>query len=199
MIRRKNFPLIMIGGSAGSFQVLMRLLPALPAGLHAAVIVIVHHAEDTNTDMANLFSQKCALKVHNVLDKDPIHPSTIYIAPGGYHLFVEKNLTFALSLDERHHYCRPAIDLAFESAALSAAPHLLGVILTGANADGAQGLHAILQRGGSGLVQDVASAESPQMPAAALGLCKINSTPLDLLLPGILSFVDDEVSQYATD
>jgi two-component system chemotaxis response regulator CheB len=111
------------------------------------------------------------LPVREALDKMPLEPGAVYLAPPDYHLLVEREHTIALSRDAAVHFSRPAIDVTFESAAAAFGPSLVGILLTGANEDGAAGLAAIAQAGGRIAVQDPASAHAPEMPLAALAAC----------------------------
>jgi two-component system chemotaxis response regulator CheB len=119
-------------------------------------------------------------------DKEPIAPGTIYLAVPDYHLLVESGRTFAVSLDERVHFCRPAIDVLFESAAEAYGADLMGIVLSGANADGAAGLKAIADAGGITVVQSLDSAEMIAMPAAALAAAPGS---LELNVPGLANIL----------
>lgn len=158
--------IVVIGASAGAIQALSELLPRLPADYRLPVLVVVH-VPDAPSGLVPLFRTKCAVAVREPEDKEPIEPATVYFAPPGYHLLVEANRTLALSVDEPMLFSRPSIDVLFESAAESYGPALLGVVLTGANEDGARGAAAIAAGGGSVLVQDPDEAFAAAMPAAA--------------------------------
>ena len=138
---------IVIGGSAGALEALGRLLPALPADMSVAVAIVVHLPPTRPSHLAEVLGGKTRLPVKEVEDKEPVVPGTVYVAPPGYHLLIEKGRTFALSTDDLVHFSRPAIDVLFESAAEVYGDRLAGIILTGANADGARGLLAIKRRG----------------------------------------------------
>jgi len=164
----RSVDLVVIGGSAGAIDVLQRILPALPLGFTPATVVVIHVAADGPGLLTEIFTTTVGLKVKLAEDKEPITGGTIYFAASDYHLLVEKDGTFALSVDERVHYSRPAIDVLFESAAEAYGERLLGVILSGANEDGAAGLRAIARAGGITAVQSLETAEMIAMPAAAL-------------------------------
>jgi two-component system chemotaxis response regulator CheB len=164
----REIDLIVIGGSAGAIDVLHRMLDPLGARLRPATAVVIHVPAEGPDLLTEIFSSRLAAPVKVAEDKEPIAAGTIYFAAPDYHLLVEKNHTFALSHDERVHYSRPAIDVLFESAAEAFGPRLMGVILSGANEDGAAGLRAIAEAGGVTVVQSVESAEMIAMPAAAL-------------------------------
>lgn len=159
---------IVVGGSSGAIDALMHLLPALPATLSAAVLIVLHLPRDRRSLLADIFRQRCVLPVREAQDKDPITPGTVYFAPPDYHLLVDEGPRLALSVDPPVHYSRPSIDVLFESAADQYAEQLVGILLSGANEDGARGLQAIQAAGGFTLVQDPASALMPAMPQAAI-------------------------------
>lgn len=160
--------LVVIGGSAGALEVLDRVLAALPADFRPATAIVIHLPAEGPDLLAEIFTTRTALRVKRAEDKEPIAGGTIYLATADYHLLVEKGGTFALSVDDRVHFSRPAIDVLFESAAEAYGDRLLGVVLSGANADGAAGLHAIARAGGITAVQSLETAEMVAMPAAAL-------------------------------
>ncbi len=162
---------IVIGASAGAVQALSHLLPMLPADYALPVLVVVHVPADRTNALVPLFQAKSRLVVKEAEDKEPIQPGTVYFAPSDYHLLVEADRTVSLSSDLPVLHARPAIDVLFESAADAYGPALAGVVLTGANEDGAEGLRAIEAAGGLALVQAAAEAYAPAMPAAALARC----------------------------
>lgn len=162
---------IVIGASAGGVQALSAILPALPAGFGVPVLVVLHVAQRRENLLVDLYSKTCRLLVKEAEDKEPLSPGTIYFAPAGYHLLVERDHAAALSSDEPVNHSRPAIDVLFETAADAYGAGLTGIVLTGANHDGASGLAAICAAGGDAIVQDPRSAEVPAMPAAALAAC----------------------------
>jgi len=159
---------VVIGASAGGVEALSAVLPALPTGLRPPVFVVLHLPRDRPSVLADIFAAKCQVPVREAADKDDIAAGTIYFAPPDYHLLIERDQTLALSSDEAVHHSRPAIDVLFESAAEVYGRSLLGVVLTGGNADGAAGLDAVRQRGGVTAVQDPDGAHSPYMIEAAL-------------------------------
>ncbi len=159
---------VVMGASDGAVEALSLLLPALPLRLALPVVVVVHIPQDRPSHLPELFRQRCGHPVREAEDKAPLERGVVYFAPPGYHLLIERTRAFALSTEPPVHYSRPSIDVLFESAAEAYGPGLLGILLTGANSDGAAGLKAIRQAGGETWVQDPASAKSPAMPAAAL-------------------------------
>lgn len=163
-----GFAAVVIGGSAGSVEALAVLLPALPATLQAAVLVVVHLPRNRPSLLCNIFQPRCALPLREAEDKQPIVPGTVYFAPLDYHLLVDSGPALALSVDAPVHYSRPSIDVLFESAADVYGKVLMGIVLSGANQDGARGLAAIEAQGGLAVVQEPGSASVRTMPEAAL-------------------------------
>jgi two-component system, chemotaxis family, protein-glutamate methylesterase/glutaminase len=160
--------LIVIGGSAGAIDVLRQLVHALPEKLGPAIAIVIHLPAEGPNLLLDVLSVPGGPRMKFAEDKEPIAAGTIYVAVPDYHLLIESGRTFAVSLDERVHFSRPAIDVLFESAAEAYGPHLMGIVLSGANADGAAGLKAIADRGGITVVQSLECAEMIAMPAAAL-------------------------------
>ncbi len=163
-----GFGAVVIGGSAGSVEALSVLLPALPAGLQAAVLVVLHLPRNRPSLLCNIFRSRCALPLREAEDKEPIVPGTVYFAPPDYHLLVDDGPALALSVDAPVHYSRPSIDVLFESAADAYGSGLIGMLLSGANQDGARGLATIEARGGMAVVQEPDSAGVRTMPESAL-------------------------------
>jgi two-component system chemotaxis response regulator CheB len=159
---------IVIGASAGGVEALSILLPALPATLRASVFIVLHLPRERPSLLVEIFAPKCAVPVREAEDKVRVEPGTVYFAPPDYHLLLDKGPQLALSIDEVVHCSRPSIDVLFESAADVYAEHLMGIILTGANADGSAGLAAIHRAGGVTVVQDPNSAQVPLMVLSAL-------------------------------
>lgn len=166
--------LIVIGASLGGLQAVERIISALPHDFMVPVVIIQHRHKETDADMlVGLLRAYCTLPIEEVEDKQPILAGHVYLAPSDYHLLVEKG-AFALSRDEPANYSRPSIDVLFETAADAYGERLIGVILTGANADGARGLAKIKQYGGLAIAQDPATAENPTMPVAAIATGKMD-------------------------
>ncbi len=165
------FSAIVIGASAGAVEALSQLLPTLPADYHIPILIVVHMPPDKKSVMAEVFQHKCALPVREAEAGEPIEGGTIYFAPPDYHLLVEKHFHLSLSSEEQVHFSRPSIDILFETAADAYGVGLLGIVLTGANQDGAKGLKAIGDAGGTAIIQQPACAYASAMPKAALALC----------------------------
>lgn len=168
-----QFDIVIIGGSAGSLQVLMKILPQLKAASPYALVIVLHRKNTEDKTLEELIDLKSIMCVKEVEDKVAILPGYIYVAPSDYHLLFEKETIISLDASEKINYSRPSIDVSFESAAESYGPRVLGIVLSGANADGTKGLQAIKQAGGLTIVQNPTTAEMPFMPKSAL----VNSNP----------------------
>ncbi|WP_322402271.1 chemotaxis protein CheB [Massilia luteola] len=177
-LRGRRFEAVVIGGSAGGVDALVALLPALPAGFALSVFCILHVPGNRDSRLAELFDERLPMPVKEAADKEEIAPGTVYFAGAGYHLSVERDRTFSLSCEPPVHFARPAIDVLMESSADVYGPALAGILLTGANHDGADGMARIRARGGFTVVQDPVDALVPTMPASAIHRCEPN-----LILP----------------
>lgn len=177
---------VVIGASAGGVQALLTLFSGLPDGFRLPMVAVLHLPAGRDSQLAEIFQHRLAMKVHEAADKESIAPGTLYFAPPDYHLLVEKDRSFSLSYEAPVHYSRPSIDVLMESAADAYGPGLAGILLTGANVDGAAGLARISQRGGLTVVQDPAEAEVATMPQAAIRRRQPN---LILTLDGIHSLL----------
>lgn len=166
-----NLSVVVIGASVGAIEALSVILPGLPPGYPFAVLVVVHIPSDRSSLLTEIFAPRCNLAVKEAEDKELLAPATIYFAPPDYHLLAEQDFRISLSSDEPVLYSRPSIDVLFETAADAFGGDLVGVILTGANSDGATGLRAICDAGGIALVQSPDGAEGKAMPLAALEAC----------------------------
>jgi len=165
---RKATEAVVIGASAGGVEALSRLVEALPRRFNPAVLVVLHLRPDVPSLLPDIFAERCALPVSEAQDKAPLQAGHVYVAPPGYHLLIEPGPALALSVDPPVKFSRPSIDVLFESAAWVFRERLLGILLTGASDDGAQGLAAIRANGGHAWVQDPDTAAHPAMPLAAI-------------------------------
>ncbi|WP_263143967.1 chemotaxis protein CheB [Pseudomonas sp. RIT-PI-AD] len=170
MTPTRRIDALVVGASAGGVQALLELFACLPADYGVPVVAVLHLPEERHSRLAEVFQTRMALRVKEAEDKEPLAAGTLYFAAPGYHLSIEQDRSFSFSREEPRHYSRPSIDILFESAADVYTVNLAGLLLTGANDDGAAGLAMIKRRGGLTLVQDPVDAQVPTMPQAALAL-----------------------------
>lgn len=166
---------IVIGTSSGGLYALKQLLPALPKDFPCPLIIVQHMSPHSDNYMSKMLNEISQIKVKEADEKEAILPGVAYIAPPDYHLMVEPDETLSLSVDNKVNYSRPSIDVLFETAAETYHRQLIGIVLTGANADGAAGLLSIKKAGGYTIVQEPEDADSPAMPTAAIQMSKPNS------------------------
>lgn len=159
---------VAIGASAGAVEALNQILPILPRTFPWPIVVVVHLPPSGKSLLAELFQERCALRVFEAEDKQPIEPGTVYFCPPDYHLLVESTRELALSIDGPMRFSRPSIDVLFDSVADAYGSNAVGIVLSGANEDGARGLSAIAARGGLTIVQSPGTAHAQAMPSAAL-------------------------------
>jgi two-component system chemotaxis response regulator CheB len=168
---RVRYEAVVIGASSGAVEALSEVLERLPSEFRLPIMIVVHLPADRPSALVDLFRVRCSFEVREAEDKEPVRPAVIYFAPPDYHLLVEVDKSLSLSSDEAVLYSRPSIDVLFESAADAYGPNLIGVVLTGANSDGAAGLRRIWEGGGAALVQSPDTAFSTAMPRAAIAAC----------------------------
>ena len=166
---------LLIGGSAGSLDVLLKVLPDLKSALVFPIVIVLHRKPGKESLLTDLLNTKTNLKVKEIEEKEQLTPGIIYIAPPSYHLLIEKNKTFSLDASEKINFSRPSIDVSFTSAAEIFGRNLVAILLSGANSDGSDGLQKVHQNGGYTIVQNPDSAVARFMPEYALGHVKINS------------------------
>ena len=177
--------IVVVGASWGGLQALTTLVSGFPASFPFPVVVVQHRSRDSTSVLAELLQDVSKLQICEVEDKAPIVDGHVHIAPPDYHLLVDRG-SFSLSTEAPLRYSRPSIDITFESVAYAYNAEAVGVVLTGANQDGSAGLQTIIARGGTAIVQDPETAESPTMPRAALA-----AVPTATVLPieGIAPFL----------
>jgi len=159
---------LVVGASAGAVEALNQLLPAVPKTARIPVVVVVHLPASRPSLLPEVFAPRCAARVREPEDKEPVTAGSIWFAPSNYHLLLEADRTFAFSTDLPVNFSRPSIDVLFESAADVFGAALGCIVLTGANEDGAHGASVVRRRGGLVIVQDPSTAEAKQMPLAAI-------------------------------
>lgn len=169
-MRAYSIDAVVIGGSAGALEALFAIVAALSVGFSCPLVVVVHILPDRRSYLSEVLGARAKLPVKEAEATEPLAGGTVYIAPPNYHLLIERKRCFSLSVDEPVHHSRPSIDVLFESAARAYGPGLVGILLSGANEDGAQGLASIRRAGGTTIVQAPETAEVATMPRAALRL-----------------------------
>jgi two-component system, chemotaxis family, protein-glutamate methylesterase/glutaminase len=184
-----NHQAVVVGVSAGGVEVLKVLLALLPVDFILPVVIVQHLHPQQDRFFIGYLGQSCMLPVREAEEKEAVTPGAVYFAPPNYHLMIESDRTFSLSVDEKVNFSRPSIDVLFETAAEAYGSGLIGIILTGASKDGAVGLQRIKQHGGTAIVQDPQTAEFPAMPLAALRATEVdfvlNITQVGQLLAAI--------------
>jgi two-component system chemotaxis response regulator CheB len=188
-----DFHSIVIGVSAGGFKALHTMLPRFPKDFPCPVIIVQHRKATEDDFFIESLNSKCSLFVKEAEDKEMLKPGKVYIAPGNYHLLVERDKTLSLSVDEPVSYARPSIDVLFETSAKAFASHLVGVILSGANSDGSNGIRAIKANGGLTIAQDPETAEVSVMPKSAIATnCVDFVLPLEDIPSFIIGLMEDD-------
>lgn len=163
-----SYKLLVIGGSAGSLEVLLPLIESLKGSFCTPIIVVLHRKTDSENLLSDLIMRRSRMRTKEAEDKEPIEENTIYVAPADYHLLVEKDFSLSLDHSEKINYSRPSIDVTFETAAEACGKRVIGILLSGANEDGAEGIQEIRRRGGVTVVQDPSTAVVPFMPEKAI-------------------------------
>ncbi|MGY4383300.1 two-component system chemotaxis response regulator CheB [Pedobacter sp. UYP24] len=158
---------VIIGGSAGSLEVLLKALPVLDVDLTFPIIIVIHRKHGTDSLLPDLLSSRTKLRVKEVDEKEPISAGTIYIAPSDYHLLIERDRTFSLDYSEKINYSRPSIDVTFQTGAEVYKDKLTCILLSGSNSDGVNGLKSVKIWGGTAVIQSLESAQVAYMPAQA--------------------------------
>jgi two-component system chemotaxis response regulator CheB len=159
---------MVIGGSAGSLQVMMGIVPVIHPDFPVPVLIVLHRNSIFESNLEELFASRSQATVKEVEEKEPIVPGVIYIAPADYHVLIEEDQTFSLDYSERVHFSRPSIDVSFTSASDVYGAELVCLLLSGGNMDGVDGLKYVKDRGGLVVVQDPVTAEVPYMPQHAV-------------------------------
>lgn len=163
-----RYEAIVVGISSGGMNLLKIMFSSLPTDFNTPIIIVQHVGANSNSHWIKLLNEKSNLNLKEADEKEKIENGTVYFAPPNYHLLIEKDRTFSLTIDERVNFARPSIDVLFESAAEAYKNTLIGIVLTGSNNDGNQGIKRIKECGGLIIIQDPTTAESPYMPSSAL-------------------------------
>jgi two-component system chemotaxis response regulator CheB len=179
----KPIDVIVVGCSLGGMHALEQMLGSLPKNFAAPIVVVQHRHKASNEGLPAYLRRHAKIDVVDADDKQWLKPGTAYLAPADYHLLVEKG-ELSLSTEAAVGYSRPSIDVLFESAADSYRDRVVGVVLTGSNADGAKGAERIKRRGGFVIAQDPKTAEAPAMPQATIDAVRVDRIlPLERIGP----------------
>ena len=190
-----GYQAVVIGASAGGIAALSAIFTALPDDFPMPVIVAQHLHPNQEDEFIDAFTGHCPLPIKCADEKEAIKEGHVYFAPPNYHLLIEKDHTFSLSVDPRVKFARPSVDVLFESAADAFSSQLVGILLTGANDDGVMGVAAIKKHGGLTIVQDPATAEADYMPRAALAAIKVDHVlPVTEIGPFLARLIDKNPS-----
>ena len=173
-MKKNKFKAIVIGTSAGGLSALKTIVMKIKNKKIPPIIIVQHMHPNSNNYLSSYLNHYCPLLVKEAEEKENIRSSTIYLSPANYHLLIEEDMTFSLSIDKHENYSRPSIDVLFQTAADAYSPDIVGVILTGANNDGAKGMKTIKDKGGFTIIQDPATAESDAMPKSVLSYIKVD-------------------------
>jgi two-component system chemotaxis response regulator CheB len=164
----ENYKIVVIGGSAGSFSVVRTMLESLPENFPIPIVMCLHRLKEYRNGFVESLNFASSLPVCEPLDKDPIKAGRVYLSPANYHLLIENTRTFALSTEEEVNFSRPALDITFQSAAKCYGDKMIGILLSGANRDGAEGLEYSKRRNAYTIVQDPCDAQFETMPGEAI-------------------------------
>jgi two-component system chemotaxis response regulator CheB len=187
MQKNIDYLAIVIGASYGGLHALSLLLSGMPRSYSIPIIIVQHRSKDERDLLETVLQQKCEIKIKQADEKEEILGECVYMAPPNYHLMIEPDRTFSLSIDPSIRFSRPSIDVLFESAAEVYTDKLVGIILTGSNADGANGIRRIHQLGGCTIAQDPGEANAPSMPLASIRTGAVKQV---LTLKEILAFLN---------
>jgi two-component system chemotaxis response regulator CheB len=168
--RWHNSEMLLLGGSAGSFKLLLEVIKSLQPGLNKAVIVVIHRKRNFLSEIEKLFAESSRMPLKEISDKDKINKNNVYIAPANYHTLIEKDGYFALDVSEAVWFSRPSIDVTFESAADVYQDRCTAILFSGANQDGANGMLKLRNAGSLTIAQHPDDAEMPEMPQTAINL-----------------------------
>jgi two-component system, chemotaxis family, protein-glutamate methylesterase/glutaminase len=168
--RWRHSEVLLLGGSAGSFKIMFRIIKELKPSLNKAVIIIIHRKRNFLSEIEKLFAENSRMHLREIVDKDKIEKDTIFIAPANYHTLIENGGYFALDVSDALWFSKPSIDITFESAADIYKDRCTAILFSGANQDGAAGLLKLKNAGSLTIVQNPADAEMPEMPTMAIGI-----------------------------
>lgn len=182
----KQDKILLIGGSAGSLQVILSVLAALGKEYPMPVLVVLHRNNVFESSLEDVLSSRTQLVIKEIEEKEPILPGVVYLCPADYHVLVERDHTFSLDYSERVNFSRPSIDVTMRSAADVYGKGVVALLLSGGNADGSEGLWHVHEKGGFTIVQDPGTAEVPYMPQQALLRMQVDLVVPTEELPGLI-------------
>ncbi len=188
-----SYRAVVIGGSAGSFQGITKILSSIPEGFPLPIIMCLHRLKHVRNGFIEALSIKSVKPVIEPYDKEGIKKGKVYLAPANYHMYIELGHTFGLSTEAMVNNSRPSIDITLESSAFSYKQRLIGILLSGANKDGAMGMKTIKDKGGLTIVQDPNECLIDTMPSAALKITEIDYT---LTIENIIKFLNELSKKY---
>jgi two-component system chemotaxis response regulator CheB len=183
--------LLIIGGSAGSLELILKAFPDLPQTLPFAIIIVLHRKQNTDSALVDLLADRTKLPVIEANEKDPLKKGTIYIAPADYHLLIENDRTLSLDYSEKVNFSRPCIDVTFQTAAEAYQSSLAVLLLSGASADGVEGMELVKTLQGIIAVQDPKSAEVSYMPQKALDKMSVDYIVKNDKISDFITFLTD--------
>lgn len=169
-----SYNAIVIGVSAGGMNALKLMFSLLPKSFVTPIIIVQHISAHSDSEWIRLLKEKSNIKIKEADEKEKIENATVYIAPPNYHLLIEKDKTFSLTIDERVNFARPSIDVLFESAADAYKNELIGIVLSGSNQDGTKGMMRIKEHNGLTIVQNPDTAEYSAMPSSVISKIQVN-------------------------
>ena len=172
IVRGNKYKLVVIGVSTGGLKAIKAVLSVLPSGFALSIIIVMHRHKETDGYLERSLNDECNMHVKQADEKEEIRAGIVYVAPPNYHLLIEDDGTFSMSIEGPVNYARPSVDVAFESAAEVYREGLIGIILTGANQDGSRGLKKIKEAGGLAIVQTLETSEATEMPRSAMAAVK---------------------------
>lgn len=172
-----EYEVVVMGGSWGGTDAVIDILSGLPPTFRTPIVVVLHRQKNVESILDEIIGKYLSIEVKEINEKEPIKGGVVYLAPSNYHVLIEKDKTFSLDVSEDVAFSRPSIDVLFESAALAYGDKVVGILLTGANSDGAEGMRAIVEREGMAIVQNPEEAENSIMPKSALE--KVNAFVMD--------------------
>lgn len=178
--------LLVIGGSAGSLQVILAILKGIGSDFPLPVLIVVHRTNSLESSLETLLSARTHLPIKEVEEKELLMPGTVYVCPADYHVLLEQDRTTSLDYSERVNFSRPSIDVTFRSAADVYGRGLIALLLSGANADGSEGMEYVKEKGGMTLLQDPQTAEVPYMPQQVLLRMTVDRIATAAELPSLI-------------